>query len=110
MLPCSLMSKASARRRSKDPSPAPAVPAAPSWFLTLERRAAVVAIAAVLFATVRIVATYPVFSHTTDEPAHIAAGMEWLQRGTYTWEPQHPPLARVAAARGPYLLGRRSPN
>src|SRR5581483_1078110 len=27
---------------------------------------------------------------------------------TYTWEPQHPPLARVAAALGPYLLGARS--
>ena len=45
--------------------------------------------------TARIVATYPVFNHTFDEPAHLATGMEWLDRGTYTWEPQHPPLARA---------------
>ena len=43
-----------------------------------------------------------------DEPAHIAAGMEWLSRGRYTYEPQHPPLARVAAAIGPYLGGART--
>ncbi len=55
----------------------------------------------------RIVATYPVFSQTTDEPAHVAAGMEWLQRGSYTFEPLHPPLARVSVALGPYLSGRR---
>jgi len=56
----------------------------------------------------RIVDTYPVLSHTYDEPAHLAAGMELLDRGTYTYEEQHPPLARVAAALGPYLLGARS--
>jgi hypothetical protein len=59
----------------------------------------------VLLATARIVATYAVFNHTIDEPSHIAAGMEWLDKGTYTWEAQHPPLARVAAAIGPRLLG-----
>jgi 4-amino-4-deoxy-L-arabinose transferase-like glycosyltransferase len=35
--------------------------------------------------------------------------MEWLDRGSYTLEPQHPPLARVAAAIGPFLHGLRSP-
>ena len=55
----------------------------------------------------RIVSTYHVFSQTTDEPAHVATGMEWLQRGTYTFEPLHPPLARVAVAIGPYLSGLR---
>ena len=54
---------------------------------------------------VRIVSTYHVFSQTWDEPAHLATGMEWLERGTYTWEPLHPPLARVAVALGPYLSG-----
>jgi len=49
------------------------------------------------------------FNQTTDEPAHIAAGMEWLDRGSYTLEPQHPPLARVATAVGPFLDGLRSP-
>src|SRR5271157_1382579 len=55
----------------------------------------------------RIVSTYHTFSQTNDEPAHLAAGMEWLQRGSYTFEPLHPPLARVAVAVGPYLSGLR---
>ena len=58
--------------------------------------------------TLPIIGTYPVFSHTTDEPAHIAAGMELLDRGSFTYERQHPPLARLAVAVGPYLLGARS--
>jgi hypothetical protein len=56
----------------------------------------------------RIVATYPVFNQTWDEPAHVAAGMEWLDRGRYTYEPLHPPLARVMVALGPRLAGIRS--
>jgi hypothetical protein len=63
-------------------------------------------LALVLLATVRIVATYAVFSHTSDEPAHLACGLEWLDRGGYRLEAQHPPLARVATALGPYILGR----
>ncbi len=55
----------------------------------------------------RIVATYRVFNQTTDEPAHLVTGMEWLEHGTYTLEPLHPPLARVAVAIGPYLSGLR---
>jgi len=74
----------------------------------LERRAAVLAIALVLIGSARIVATYTVFSHTSDEPAHIGCGMQWLDQGIYRFEPQHPPLARVAAALGPYLAGIRS--
>jgi len=46
-------------------------------------------------ATVRIAFTYPVFSHTIDEPMHIACGMEWLDVKTSRLEPQHPPLGRV---------------
>ena len=61
-----------------------------------------------LIGTLRIVATYRVFSQTWDEPAHVAAGMEWLDRGRYTYEPLHPPLARVATAIGPRLAGIRS--
>ena len=34
--------------------------------------------------------------------------MEWLSKGRYTYEAQHPPLARVADALGPYLSGLRS--
>jgi hypothetical protein len=59
----------------------------------------------VFFAVARIVATYRVFNQTFDEPGHIASGIEWLDRGQYRYEHQHPPLARVAAALGPYLAG-----
>jgi len=76
----------------------------------LERHSRVLAVALILIATVRIFATYSVFSYTSDEPAHIASGVEWLANGKYTWEPQHPPLARVAAALGPYLIGARPHN
>lgn len=59
-------------------------------------------------AAMRIVSTYSVFSETYDEPAHLATGLELLDRGAYTYETQHPPLARVAAASLPYLAGSRS--
>src|ERR1700674_493091 len=68
--------------------------------------AAVLIVLAVI-GMIRIVSTYSIFSQTTDEPAHLATGMEWLQRGTYTLEPLHPPLARIAVALGPYLSGLR---
>ena len=74
----------------------------------LERHALAGAVLLTLLASARIVATYPVFNHTFDEPVHIACGMEWLDKGSYTYEPQHPPLARIATAIGPYLLGAHS--
>lgn len=61
----------------------------------------------VLIGIVRIAATYSVFNHTWDEPPHIAAGLEWLDLGTYIYEPQHPPLVRIAIALGPFLSGSR---
>ena len=73
-----------------------------------ERRSLALAAAAVLIGTLRIVATYAVFNHTVDEPAHIGCGMEWLSKGTYQLETQHPPLARVFSALGPFLAGERS--
>src|SRR5580700_1735844 len=90
------------------PSPRPKV--SPPLLAWLERHSLVLAIALVLLASVRIAATYTVFNHTYDEPAHIACGMEWLDKGAYTLEPQHPPLSRIAGALGPYLLGIRSPK
>lgn len=65
------------------------------------------AILLVVTGVARIVATYPVFNQTSDEPFHIACGMEWLSHGKYEYEHQHPPLARVATAIGPYLAGLR---
>lgn len=81
-----------------------------SFLPFLERNSLYFVIALLLLGTVRIVSTYSVFSYTFDEPAHLACGMEWLDKGAYTWEPQHPPLARVAGALGPYLMGIRSQN
>ena len=60
-----------------------------------------------LIASVRIISTYTVFNHTIDEPDHLAAGMEWLSAGKYLYEDQHPPLARVMGALGPFLAGER---
>jgi len=65
-------------------------------------------VALVLVASLRIAATYPVFNHTIDEPAHIACGMEWLDQQVYKLEIHHPPLARILDALGPYLAGARS--
>jgi Dolichyl-phosphate-mannose-protein mannosyltransferase len=78
----------------------------------LSSRNFLVAFAAALFAiaTVRVVSTYHVLSQAADEPATIAAGMEWLDKGTYQVDPLHPPLARVASAIGPYLHGLRFPT
>jgi len=59
-------------------------------------------------ACLRIISTYFVFSNTVDEPAHIACGLEWLDRHAWTLESLHPPLARVLAALGPWLMGARS--
>jgi 4-amino-4-deoxy-L-arabinose transferase-like glycosyltransferase len=56
----------------------------------------------------RVVSTYYVFSHTWDETAHVACGMEWLDKGTFQCEAVTPPLARIATALGPYIAGVRS--
>lgn len=60
-------------------------------------------------AVARIVLTATAFPQFYDEPVHILCGLEWLGQGTYTIEEQHPPLARVATAIGPYLAGLRAP-
>jgi hypothetical protein len=70
----------------------------PFWFL----RAIVAALA--IAACWRVALTYRVYSQTFDEPAHVACGSELLATQLYTLEPQHPPLARVAAAAGLALL------
>jgi len=61
----------------------------------------------VLAGSIRIISTYTVFNHTVDEPDHLAAGMEWLSVGKYRYEDQHPPLARVFGALGPFIIGER---
>jgi 4-amino-4-deoxy-L-arabinose transferase-like glycosyltransferase len=74
------------------------------------RWAGLAAVALVAIGVVRILATYHDFNQAYDEPAHIACGMEWLDKGTFSMEPQHPPLPRVMSALGPYLAGLRLPE
>jgi hypothetical protein len=106
--------QANQRRAPAIPNAVKAVDARPlvaiQFLEFLGRHHRALALALILIASVRIVSTYSVFSHTSDEPAHVACGIEWLANGVYTWEPQHPPLARVAVALGPYLIGARPQN
>jgi hypothetical protein len=59
----------------------------------------------ILLASLRIASTYTELTHTIDEPVHLACGLEWWVEHKYTFELQHPPLARIAAAFGPWMLG-----
>ena len=63
--------------------------------VTLARILWWLALLTIIAAAVRVAATYEVFSITFDEPAHIAAGMQLLDENEYTYEPLHPPLARL---------------
>src|SRR5579872_2248031 len=74
----------------------------------LDRRARLVALILILAASIRIATTYTIFNHTSDEPAHLACGIQWLDQHVYRYETQHPPLTRIMAAIGPYLDGGRS--
>jgi hypothetical protein len=55
-----------------------------------------------------VASTYHYFRHTWDEPEHMAAGMQLIDKHIYTYDQQHPPVARLAMAIGPYLAGARS--
>jgi 4-amino-4-deoxy-L-arabinose transferase-like glycosyltransferase len=52
--------------------------------------------------------TWRVYSHTWDEPEHLAAGIELLDRGRYEYDTEHPPIGRAMIALGPYLAGAHS--
>jgi hypothetical protein len=62
----------------------------------------------VLMSLLLAASTWRVYSHTWDEPEHLAAGLELLDRGRYEYDIEHPPLARALIAMGPYLAGARS--
>jgi hypothetical protein len=78
----------------------------------LERHSLLLAICFIVIGCARLVATYSVLSVTVDEPGHLAMGVEYLATHTYRLETEHPPLARVMAALGPYFLegARPAPN
>ncbi len=90
------------------PDPAVVTASQSAPFAWVAKYSVWIAIAAVAIASVRIVSTYWVFGHTIDEPAHIACGVEWLTKGTYNLEAQHPPLSRIAVAIGPVLNGAKT--
>ena len=67
------------------------------------------ALAAVAVAACALAAsTWHVYGHTWDEPEHLAAGLALIDHGHYDYDIQHPPLARLALALGPWLAGARS--
>lgn len=67
-----------------------------------------IALLLIAVAAARIASTYWVFNHTMDEPGHIACGLEWLNKRTFTYRQEQPPLSLIAAAVGPWLTG--APN
>src|ERR1039457_1511905 len=73
---------------------------------TTRRSVAVLTLLALL-ACALCISTYRIFGNFWDEPEHIAAGLVLIDRGEYLYDNQHPPLARLAAAIGPYLAGAR---
>jgi 4-amino-4-deoxy-L-arabinose transferase-like glycosyltransferase len=71
--------------------------------------AARLALALIILLACRLAAgSWGVYSNTWDEPEHLAAGIELLDRGQYEYDTEHPPLGRVLLALGPYLAGARS--
>ncbi|MGC1372921.1 MAG: glycosyltransferase family 39 protein [Candidatus Sulfotelmatobacter sp.] len=70
-----------------------------------------VAIAAlfVVLALVRVVLSYPHTAQTFDEPYHVGAAVELWSKGTYTQDPLHPPLQRIAIGLPLFLAGVRYP-
>jgi hypothetical protein len=73
----------------------------------LARRSLLLAAGLIALASLRIVSTYSELSPTWDEPGHMACGLQYLAQHVYRYETQHPPLARVMSALGPYLAGAR---
>jgi hypothetical protein len=61
-----------------------------------------------LAACVLAAGCWQVYTNTWDEPEHLAAGVELLDRGQYQYDTEHPPLGRILLALPPYLAGARS--
>lgn len=80
-------------------------PPRPLWDIASHPILRRVAYAVIVLVTIfRVGSTHRIFSQTTDEPSHIAAGYEWF-KGNYSGDPSHPPLARILAALPAYLSG-----
>ena len=57
----------------------------------------------ILLACALAAGSWRVYSNTWDEPEHLAAGVELLDRGQYEYDTEHPPLGRVLLALGPSM-------
>jgi hypothetical protein len=64
----------------------------------------------ILTAIIRVVLVDRTMPQGFDEPCHVAAGIKWLDRGDYTLDSVHPPLARYAVALPLYVSGERFPK
>jgi 4-amino-4-deoxy-L-arabinose transferase-like glycosyltransferase len=62
-----------------------------------------------LIAIGRVLASYAVTAQAFDEPCHVAAAIELIDRGTYQLDPYNTPLARLAIGAPLYLAGARMP-
>ena len=58
----------------------------------------------ILAGSLVILSTDARLSRTADETYHTFCGMEWWEKGTYTREPKHSPLARIFEAAPFYFL------
>jgi 4-amino-4-deoxy-L-arabinose transferase-like glycosyltransferase len=81
---------------------------AAQWHAVLMRNSRLLIGLLILFACLLVASTYRYFGVTWDEPEHLAAGMQLLDRDVYIYDIQHPPVARLAMALGPYLAGARA--
>ncbi len=79
---------------------------APAWMKLSASRIALAFV--ILVAALLAASTWRVYGHTWDEPEHLAAGIELLDRGRYEYDTEHPPIGRILMALGPYLAGARS--
>lgn len=62
------------------------------------RRVAIILGIVVAVALVRTAATHHLLAAVADEPAHVAAGYDWLTGHGYETDPTHPPLERIVSA------------
>lgn len=88
-------------------NPETTVPAASASRMLLRKPLLLISML-ILGACALVASTYHYFGITWDEPEHLAAGLQLVDRGVYIYDIQHPPLARIAMALGPYLAGARA--
>ncbi len=78
---------------------------------TLDTRTTRLVLGLLLLVTAaRIGFLYPECTATSDEWIHIVAGLQIYEEGIYSYDLEHPPLARFAVGVLPYLSGVRVPS